>query len=92
MLELACAAGGRRRAPWAWLVGVALLAGIFPANVQMALDSGSGRNPGLTDSRVLAWGRLPLQLVMVWAVLEARQAPARHTGHRPPGPLPVPSH
>ena len=73
LAELACAAGLARRASWARPASVAILVGVFPANVQMALDSGSGRNPGPADSRVLAWGRLPLQVLMVWAALEARK-------------------
>ena len=72
LAELGCAVGLVRRARWARPASVALLAAVFPANVQMALDSGTGRNPGLLDNRALAWGRLPLQLVMVWAALEAR--------------------
>jgi len=70
--ELACAAGLVRRTRWAAPASVAVLAAVFPANVQMALDSGTGRNDGLADSRVMAWGRLPLQLVMAWAALQAR--------------------
>jgi uncharacterized membrane protein len=70
--ELACAAGLARRASWAAPASVAVLAAVFPANVQMALDAGSGRNPGLTDNPVVAWGRLPLQLLMIWAALQAR--------------------
>jgi uncharacterized membrane protein len=72
LAELACAAGLARRAPWAAPASVAVLAAVFPANVQMALDSGSGRNPGLTDRPAVAWGRLPLQCLMVWAALQAR--------------------
>jgi uncharacterized membrane protein len=45
---------------------------VFPANVQMALDAGTGRNTGPSDSRAVAWGRLPLQLLMAWAALQAR--------------------
>jgi uncharacterized membrane protein len=70
--ELICAAGLVRRTRWAAPASVAVLAGVFPANVQMALDAGTGRNPGPADSRALAWGRLPLQLAMVWAALQAR--------------------
>ena len=72
LAELVCAAGLLRRARWAPLASLAVLAAVFPANVQMALDAGSGRNPGLADSRPLAWGRLPLQLAMGWAALQAR--------------------
>ena len=79
LAELACAAGLVRRTRWAAPSSVALLAAVFPANVQMALDAGSGRNPGPADRRSLAWGRLPLQALMVWAALQARPSagPAR---------------
>lgn len=72
--ELVCAAGLARRSAWAAPLATALLVGVFPANVQMALDAGTGRNPGATDRAVVAWGRLPLQAVMVWAALQARHA------------------
>jgi uncharacterized membrane protein len=78
LVELACAAGLVRRTRWAAAASVATLAAVFPANVQMALDAGTGRNPGPADSRAVAWGRLPLQLAMVWAALQAR--PGRDPG------------
>jgi uncharacterized membrane protein len=70
--ELICAVGLFRRKPWAAAASTAVLVGVFPANVQMALDAGSGRNPGATDNAALAWGRLPLQAVMIWAARQAR--------------------
>ncbi len=70
--ELVCAAGLARRTRWAAAAGLVTLAAVFPANVQMALDAGTGRNDGPSDSRAVAWGRLPLQLVMAWAALQAR--------------------
>ncbi len=72
VVELICAAGLLRRTRWAAAASVATLAAVFPANVQMALDAGTGRNAGPSDNRAVAWGRLPLQLVMVWAALQAR--------------------
>jgi uncharacterized membrane protein len=72
LAELACAAGLIRRNRWAPAASVAVLAAVFPANVQMALDAGSGRNAGAADNRALAYGRLPLQLAMAWAALQAR--------------------
>jgi uncharacterized membrane protein len=75
LVELACAAGLVLRTRWAAAASVATLAAVFPANVQMALDAGTGRNPGPTDSRAVAWGRLPLQLVMAWMALQARSRP-----------------
>jgi len=68
--ELVCAIGLVRRTRWAAAASVAVLVAVFPANVQMALDSGSGEGPA--DSRLLAWGRLPLQAAMIWAALGAR--------------------
>jgi uncharacterized membrane protein len=70
--ELVCAAGLFRRTRWAAPASIAVLAAVFPANVQMALDSGTGRNSGPSDSRAVAWGRLPLQLLLAWAALQAR--------------------
>jgi uncharacterized membrane protein len=72
LAELICAVGLVRRTRWAATASVATLGAVFPANVQMALDAGTGRNPGPADQRALAWGRLPLQLPMVWAALQAR--------------------
>jgi uncharacterized membrane protein len=79
LAELACAAGLVQRTRWAGPAGVAVLAAVFPANLQMALDAGSGRNPGPADSRAVAWGRLPLQFVMVWAALQARPGASTDT-------------
>jgi uncharacterized membrane protein len=73
--ELMCAIGLFRRTRWAAPASVAVLAAVFPANLQMAFDSGSGRNQGPADNRVLAWARLPLQAVMIWAALGARPEP-----------------
>jgi uncharacterized membrane protein len=75
--ELACAWGLARRSPWASAASTAVLIGVLPANVQMALDSGSGRHPGAMDNAAVAWGRLPLQALMVWAAAQARNQPAR---------------
>jgi uncharacterized membrane protein len=72
VVELVCAAGLVRRTRWASAASLATLAAVFPANVQMALDAGSGRSTGPSDSRAVAWGRLPLQLVMAWAARQAR--------------------
>jgi len=72
LAEFVCALGLIRRTRWAAPASVAVLAAVFPANVQMALDAGSGRNQGPADSAAVAWGRLPLQALMVWAALQAR--------------------
>ena len=77
--ELACAYGLARRTRWASAASTALLLAVWPANLQMALDAGSGRNPDNMDSPAVAWGRMPFQLPLLWA---ARQAAP---GNRPPG-------
>ena len=72
--ELVCAAGlalprTRRVAGYA---SAALLVGVFPGNVQMAVDASKTRN---TAYRAAAYARLPLQLPMIRGVLRAaRQA------------------
>ncbi len=68
--ELALAAGllaprTRRLAGWASL---ALLLGVFPANVKMAVDSTRTRNTGY---KAAAIGRLPLQWPMLKAAYDA---------------------
>jgi uncharacterized membrane protein len=70
--ELVCAVGLVRQTRWASAASTALLLAVFPANVQMALDAGSGRHPGATDRAAAAWGRLPLQVPMLWAARQAR--------------------
>jgi uncharacterized membrane protein len=72
VIELLCAVGLFRREAWAAPASVAVLGAVFPANVQMALDAGSGRNPGAADKPLVAWGRLPLQVPMVWAARQSR--------------------
>ena len=79
-VELVCAAGLVRRTRWASPLSTAVLVAVFPANLQMALDTGSGRHPGAMDRAGVAWGRLPLQLVMVWAARQARPVDAAGTG------------
>lgn len=72
--ELVCGAGLLRRRRWAGTASALVLAAVFPANVQMALDAGHGRQSGLADNRILAWGRLPFQIPMLRAALNARSA------------------
>ena len=70
--ELVCAAGLVRRTRWASSASTAVLLGVWPANLQMALDAGSGRHEGAMDSAAVAWGRMPLQLPLLWAARQAR--------------------
>ncbi|MFI7060911.1 hypothetical protein ACIBL3_08015 [Kribbella sp. NPDC050124] len=71
--ELACAAGmlhpRTRRA--AGLVSAGLLAAIFPANVQMAMDL---QRKGSPTARAIGWARLPLQIPLIrWALKASRE-------------------
>ena len=70
--ELVCAVGLVRRTRWASSASTAVLLGVWPANLQMALDAGSGRHEGAMDSAAVAWGRMPLQLPLLWAARQAR--------------------
>lgn len=47
------------------LASATLLAAVFPANVQMALDGGYDDAPFPANSRLLTWLRLPLQLPLI---------------------------
>jgi uncharacterized membrane protein len=68
MAELALSTGLVRHRTWARWPSVLLLLAVFPANVQMAVDA--GRGAGAAGSRVVAWGRLPFQGVLIWAALQ----------------------
>lgn len=70
--ELICGVGLLTRRKWAGPAATALLLSVWPANVRMALDSGSGRLPGPADNRLVAWGRVPLQVPLIWAALQSR--------------------
>ncbi|HEX2053126.1 MAG TPA: hypothetical protein VHJ78_05280 [Actinomycetota bacterium] len=68
ILELAAAAFlvlPRTRRPAAMLTA-AILIGVFPANVQMALDGGQPGGGWYTGSTVGLWLRLPLQPLLIW--------------------------
>ncbi len=55
---------------------VILLVAVFPANIQMALDSLPGSRPNSRLRIALAWLRLPLQLPLVlWALSFRRVKP-----------------
>jgi uncharacterized membrane protein len=72
VVEVACAVGLARRTPWARPLAAATLLAIWPANIQMALDAGTGKNRGVMDNKAIMWARVPLQLPLVWAALQAR--------------------
>lgn len=74
--ELVCAAAllsGRR---WAGTASALLLVAILPGNVTLAVDL--ARDPAASPGLVaLAWLRLPLQVPLIWAALQARTAERR---------------
>ena len=70
--EVACAVGLVRRERWAGPVSAACLLAIWPANIQMALDAGTGKNPGPADNKAIMWARVPMQLPMIWAALQSK--------------------
>jgi len=70
VLELLCAGGllnpgTRQLAGWA---SVALLLGVYPANIKMAVDASRTHHTGF---KVAAFGRLPLQLPMIRSAWKA---------------------
>jgi uncharacterized membrane protein len=72
VVEIGCAIGLRRRVRGVGPFTALTLLAIWPANIQMALDAGSGKNPGPMDDKRLMWARVPLQLPLIWAALQAR--------------------
>jgi len=68
--ELACAAGLvlPRTRRWAGYASAALLVGVFPGNVKMALDA---QRRGKPRHRAIAYGRLPLQVPLIRGALRA---------------------
>ena len=73
-LEVLCGLGLIRRRPWAGPASAAVLLAIWPANIQMALDAGTGRHAGLFDNAVLMWARVPAQIPMIWVAWRATRA------------------
>lgn len=71
--EIVCAAGLFARSRWAAAASVVLLVAILPANVQMAADTTSQYGASSWQSGI-AWARVPLQIPLIWAALQARRA------------------
>jgi len=75
--ELICAVGLFKRARWAGPASVAVLLAVWPGNLQMALDVTAASGPDDTAKVALVWARLPLQIPMMWAVMQDREQAAR---------------
>lgn len=70
VIELFCAAGllgarSRKASGWASL---ALLLAVYPANIKMASDASRTSS---TKFQAIAFGRLPMQLPMLWSAYRA---------------------
>ena len=59
-------ANPRTRRLGGWFA-LAVLVGVYPANIQAALDGGMPDMDPPFDSAAAAWIRLPFQLPMIWA-------------------------
>ncbi len=77
ILEIICALGLARRRRWAGPLSAAVLLAIWTANIQMALDAGSGHHAGIWDSRIAMWARVPMQIPMIWVAWRAHPARRR---------------
>ncbi|MCL9758603.1 DoxX family protein [Frankia sp. AiPa1] len=71
--ELVCAAGLAAGAGWAGRASTVVLLGVWPGNLQMALDATARARKSGGQSRdialaALAWARMPLQIPMIRAV------------------------
>jgi uncharacterized membrane protein len=65
----------RQAAAWGLIL---LFIAVFPANINMAINQID--LPGIPDSSILRWGRLPLQAVLIaWAWWYAKPQPYRQT-------------
>ncbi len=72
LAELVCAIGLLARARWAGPASAVLLVAVFPGNVAYALRVTV--DPASASWLVaVAWLRLPLQLPLIWAALQARR-------------------
>ena len=71
--ELLCAAGllhARTRSAAGW-GSLALLLAVYPANLKMAADAAQTDR---TQRKAIAFGRLPLQLPLLWSAYKAARS------------------
>jgi len=77
--EVICAGGLISRRNWSRTTSVLLLVAVFPGNIQMALNAARESEGHLTRSELLAFGRLPLQIPLIWAAWQVAGNGARST-------------
>ena len=73
--ELVCAAGLALNASWAGTASAAVLVGVWPGNLQLAIDvtRAAGSRPMDRAKVAAVWARMPLQLPMIAAAIAARR-------------------
>ena len=86
VVELVCAAGLLRRTRWAAAASVATLAAVFPANVQMALDAGTGATPARPTAAPSPGAGSPCS--WSWSGPRSRRVPTRADADGDPGAPP----
>ena len=69
VVELACAYGLVRRRSWAGRASAATLLAVWPSNVHFAVRAAREHGPR-SGKALIGYARLPLQIPMIWAVLE----------------------
>jgi uncharacterized membrane protein len=70
VVELVCAAGLAAGANWAGSLSAATLLGVWPANLQMAVDATRDGRPVAVQAGL--WARVPAQVPMIRLALRAR--------------------
>jgi uncharacterized membrane protein len=85
--EVICAGGLLRRTRWAGGASALLLVVVFPGNIQMAVNAVRQSDGTFTATELLSFARLPLQIPLIWAALQAskstRLSPIRHSFSAP---------
>lgn len=66
--ELVCAVGLWCRNRWTGVAAAVLLVIIWPANLQGAITAQHGHD---LTAKVVDWGRLPLQIPLIWFALQS---------------------
>jgi uncharacterized membrane protein len=69
VVEIVCAYGLVTHRAWAGRASAATLLAVWPSNLEFAIRA--SREHGASSRKaLLGWARMPLQVPMIWAVLE----------------------
>ncbi|HUQ43557.1 MAG TPA: DoxX family protein [Candidatus Limnocylindria bacterium] len=74
--ELVCGAALLTGQRWAGPISAILLLAILPGNVNVALVMSADPDASAAG-RIAAWARLPLQIPLIWAALQAGSKPPK---------------